>query len=113
MSKVVLLSTLKANSVALIHDFTGKGNDNSFRYHLIAMGFVPGRNVEVMKKTYGMFVTKVDDDSPVGIGSSAAKAIRVRLLQDDGFKETAVNKQKESFFSKFVKLLEKIKESIW
>lgn len=107
MSKIVLLSALKTNSVALIHDFTGKGKNNDFRYHLIAMGFVPGRNVEIMQKAYGMFVTKVDNDSPVGIGSSAAKSIMVRLLQDDVFEATAANKEKNSFCSKFFKLFKK------
>lgn len=105
MPKISLLSKLKVNSTAIIEDFTGKGENNNFRYYLIAMGFVPGRNVKIVKKAYGMFMTKVDNDLPLGIGGSAAKSILVRV-QDDIFEKTD-NKEKENFFSKIIKLFKK------
>lgn len=104
MPKVIPLSKLKINSTALIQDFTGKGKDNSFRYHLMALGFVPGRRVEIVRKTYSGFVTKIDADTNVAIGSSAAKTVMVNLLKDDVFEAAISNVKKESLCFKFLKL---------
>lgn len=92
---LVPLSKLKSNSIALIKGFSinGKDKGNAYRYRLIAMGLVPGRNVQIVQKAYGMFVAKVADDNSIGISKSAAEAILVKpLIEDSKFRESFLSK---------------------
>lgn len=86
MSSVIPLSSLKLRTSACIHEITPTAiYDNKARAvsYLQSMGFVSGRELELIEKNGSMFLARVEHDGPIALDKAAASSVMVKPLTED------------------------------
>lgn len=101
MSRVIPLSCLKNHTSAVIKNFETT-DDAGIIKRLQALGFIPGRRVEINNRNAGSIIVRIENDNAFAIDKKTADIVLVRTLQDDIFEKA--DKPQRSVISKIMKL---------
>ncbi len=101
MSRIIPLSCLKNHTSAIIKNFEAT-DDAGVIKRLHALGFIPGRRVEINNRNAGSIIVKIGDDNALAIDKKTADIVLVRTLQDDIFEKA--DKPQKSVLSKILKV---------